>query len=660
MLLPIKSVRDSLNLDRFDKAFVWAALLLRQNTLSSLNPANALKTENPYKDNVLIAHDLYETVSGVKTAVLKVQVKLLYDSQGFLGGGGNLINYIKELTDSFNTLSINPFYEATTKTITAEPVNITSVEKFVYWCALNLLNANYLNNKNISITLNEKNYPNNYIQIDASLPLIINNFLSGLSYVDCLDKPVNISIPALAAPLVSGTTLTDTKLIDALLASFDSSSSVELSKDNNNLLLVKNKKSSIYQILRMILTTSISSGVSLVADDTNSTIKLSVDSEAIFQLVMSFLVESTGIDLIINDVTNRISIAAEAQQAIDYYLLLKGILINGNNTPLSFNDSAKKITVNSSANATVDVYTQLKTILAQGNNTIIDFNDATKKATITAISTGNNQQSGGGGISQTTLDPSSPETDTYIAELEGIGIVLTILSKNKINKLINSLLINNKSIWNKIVGLYPFVGTLGDSQAVNAKSPGTFDLLFGSGNSFDSSGLIANGVNSYANTGIIPKTQFIQNQGAVFIDYSSFGQVKPGIELGSIGQQSGSGANRFYIGVEPSLNFAAAFDYAEQDLTISIPTYGSITLNRANSNNYSVYFDGVNTKTYNVNAVFQSTANTEMFIGAINDMGNANYFRSGTYSLVIIAKTGFTDAEVLELSNSAKEYRLGR
>jgi hypothetical protein len=349
MLLPIKSARDALNIDRFDKAFVWASLLLRQNVLSALNPANSGNNKNPYKDYISVGHDLHETVSGVKTAILKVKIQLPYDSQGFLGGGGNLIAYIKEVSAAYNPLISAPFFAAQSKTIAAPPSVVTSVEKYIYWCALNLLNATYVNSKNVIITLNEKNYPDNYVQIDVSLPLLINNFFSGLSYVDSLDVAVGASLASSAVVLPSGGTLNPSTFVDSFVALMEAGNDLDITKSANSKLLFKEKKAPIFELLKTILSASNTSGIDIVLDNTNSNVQLNINSEAIFQLVMSFLVESTGIDLIINDVTNRINIATETQTGIDVYSLLKGILINGSNTSLVFNDGTKKIAIDATA-----------------------------------------------------------------------------------------------------------------------------------------------------------------------------------------------------------------------------------------------------------------------------------------------------------------------
>ncbi len=186
-ILPTKTERDNLNLDRLDKAFVWACLKLRSHVLSALNPANAVNGNNKYSKYISISHDLFNLTNGIKDPILNLRIKLPYDSSSFLSNGGNILGYIKEIADSFNTDNSQTFYKSVNKTIISEPNTISSLEKYVYWLALQIISTNYANNKDINITLNEETYPDNYIQIDAKFSMVIQNFFSGLPYVDCLN-----------------------------------------------------------------------------------------------------------------------------------------------------------------------------------------------------------------------------------------------------------------------------------------------------------------------------------------------------------------------------------------------------------------------------------------------------------------------------------------
>jgi hypothetical protein len=68
---------------------------------------------------------------------------------------------------------------------------------------------------------------------------------------------------------------------------------------------------------------------------------------------------------------------------------------------------------------------------------------------------------------------------------------------------INTLVVDLKgySIWTKFKAIYPIVGGIASSHAVNLKTPGTFNLAFATGWTHSSTGMTPNG-NTYATTGI--------------------------------------------------------------------------------------------------------------------------------------------------------------
>lgn len=56
------------------------------------------------------------------------------------------------------------------------------------------------------------------------------------------------------------------------------------------------------------------------------------------------------------------------------------------------------------------------------------------------------------------------------------------------------------SYWGDLFAVYPFMGGSSSSHAVNAKTPGTFNITWGDTVTHDSTGITGNGVNSTGNT----------------------------------------------------------------------------------------------------------------------------------------------------------------
>jgi hypothetical protein len=78
---------------------------------------------------------------------------------------------------------------------------------------------------------------------------------------------------------------------------------------------------------------------------------------------------------------------------------------------------------------------------------------------------------------------------------------------NGIQKIaINTLVIDLKGygIWTKQRALYPVVGGVAASHAVNLKTPGTYNLSFTAGWVHSSTGMTPNGTSDYADTNLIP------------------------------------------------------------------------------------------------------------------------------------------------------------
>jgi hypothetical protein len=67
---------------------------------------------------------------------------------------------------------------------------------------------------------------------------------------------------------------------------------------------------------------------------------------------------------------------------------------------------------------------------------------------------------------------------------------------------INTLVVDLKgySIWTKFKAIYPIVGGVASSHAVNLKTPGTFNLSFATGVTHSANGMVSNGSTGYADT----------------------------------------------------------------------------------------------------------------------------------------------------------------
>jgi hypothetical protein len=86
----------------------------------------------------------------------------------------------------------------------------------------------------------------------------------------------------------------------------------------------------------------------------------------------------------------------------------------------------------------------------------------------------------------------------YINALETSGATLTFTQKTYINDFYVSS--KSQGVYSYFGDFYPMLGGTAATHAINAKSPGTYDLTFFGGWVHNASGATPNGTNAYANT----------------------------------------------------------------------------------------------------------------------------------------------------------------
>jgi len=102
--------------------------------------------------------------------------------------------------------------------------------------------------------------------------------------------------------------------------------------------------------------------------------------------------------------------------------------------------------------------------------------------------------------SNTVTPTSSVDADAQ-AFITAAGITDNT-QKSALNQLVVDL--KGYSIWTKCKAIYPIIGGTSSAHAVNLKTPGTYNLTFGTGWTHSSNGMTS--LNTYAQTGIQPST----------------------------------------------------------------------------------------------------------------------------------------------------------
>jgi len=222
---------------------------------------------------------------------------------------------------------------------------------------------------------------------------------------------------------------------------------------------------------------------------------------------------------------------------------------------------------------------------------------------------------------------------------------------------INTLVVDLKgyNIWTKFKAIYPIVGGVASSHAVNLKTPGTFNLTFTTGWTHSSTGMTPNGTSAYANTSLIPNSILSLNSthisGYIRNNINSPGPIISSEDAGSYNNGlyiwPKQAANQYSIRVNDSFSDFAIVTYDVRGFHIAIRT-------------------GANVKKYRVNTtqIFNSTTNSSalntssMYIGASRN--NANYFNNEIAFSSI--GDGLTDTEAANFYTAVQAYQttLGR
>jgi len=223
--------------------------------------------------------------------------------------------------------------------------------------------------------------------------------------------------------------------------------------------------------------------------------------------------------------------------------------------------------------------------------------------------------------------------------------------KNAVNTLVISL--KSANIWTKMKALYPIVGGVASSHAVNLKQPGTFNLSFATGWTHSSTGMTPNGA-TYADTSLIQNSALLQN------DYS-FGLYSRTNKTGNLGVSTGivqaAGYTYLYLkntsnNLVLNMNGLSEFTFSNTD---SRGFYQSIR-------NSSTVIKQLKNVTIN-NSFITSTINHSIpfFLGARNQDSTATAYDNCELAFSYYGYS-LTDAEALSFYNAVQTYQttLGR
>lgn len=202
--LESKALRDSYGIDTFERGFIYAALLLRASNTDPNNTKS--KDKNKYYNAVRIAFDFDvttnqgtdDTSKSYTIAHILVQAKIPYNSASALKHGGYFFKYLGE----YGNNNPNPFALVAPPTaeilgtpyylIYDDPNWIDTLEKYLVWCALNLIcgfEADLsIEDKPVKLQILEEDALGSSVQIEADLEFSYKTFLQTNNVISAINQ----------------------------------------------------------------------------------------------------------------------------------------------------------------------------------------------------------------------------------------------------------------------------------------------------------------------------------------------------------------------------------------------------------------------------------------------------------------------------------------
>lgn len=254
--------------------------------------------------------------------------------------------------------------------------------------------------------------------------------------------------------------------------------------------------------------------------------------------------------------------------------------------------------------------------------------------------------------SSSPVPSGTTEANTYLTAVVtngGTGINSTVSAATR--TLFTTLV--SQGVWDKLSVFYPILGATANSTKVNGKNPGTNDMVWNGGITYNVSGVTTNGSNGYGNT-TFSATSLTQNSVHLSNYQITPGSANSGIDMG------------ITIGGGNSLQM---YDYEASVMGIKV--------NIANGTGYSQGNTGANARGFyvatrtgstvqdgyrNTSRIINASVNSvgipsgAIYVGARNTgTGTAEAFNGRTYNWFSIG-TGLSGTDVTNLYNAIQTF----
>lgn len=236
---------------------------------------------------------------------------------------------------------------------------------------------------------------------------------------------------------------------------------------------------------------------------------------------------------------------------------------------------------------------------------------------------------------------------------------------------INNLVIGLKAygLWAKMKAIYPFVGSNSFSHKYNLRNLSSFNLVFSGGWTHTSTGAKPNGINAFANTGLIPSVNLTTNYGSASY-YSRNGDEEiataGGTVIGVRSDNNSTSNNNFTLALKIKNLNLSTFSFTATGTTVNQQGRYSDTIG---TGFYVGSMDGVRGDIYR-NGIVQTTesfsysrntANLGIYLGSLNNKGVAAEYTLKESAFAHIGDA-LTSTDIFNLNNIVQIFQatLGR
>jgi hypothetical protein len=217
--------------------------------------------------------------------------------------------------------------------------------------------------------------------------------------------------------------------------------------------------------------------------------------------------------------------------------------------------------------------------------------------------------------------------------------------QSAINTLVTDL--KGYNIWTKFQAIYPIVGGTASSHAVNLKTPGTYNMSFGTGVTHSSTGMVSNGTTGYADTFL--NVNNILNLNSTHLSYYSRTNV-----LANAAEIGASGTGQTYLLYNFSSNRFVTINSSFFSAPLLANTTGLLIENRRNATEQQSYKSGSLVNTATVASV--QKPNLNVFLLCINSNGAASLISTKQCAFASIGD-GLTDTDAANFYTAVQAYQ---